>query len=120
MAEVTPLAQQTPKTYSSIGHNAKVAAIVDAQTNLNAWMTHWASITTPVVIMAQNASPPDLHLVRRINDTINTMNAVCTEFTLLTGAGARMKNYISVDRSSFASVMNAINGQLQAMATAKP
>ena len=118
MVGATQFAQQTPKTYTKIGHGARVAALNDTQTNLNAWLTHWSSVTPAVKVLATNAGDDNLHLTGAINNTINTMNAAAAEFSLV--AGNRMKNFITVDYGSFVLALNMINTQLQAMATAKP
>lgn len=118
---VQPLAAPTlPPTYYTIGEGARVAALRGMGTTLNSQLTYWASVTTPCKVVDQSAAYAHNNTVQNINAIITTMNAACTEFSILTTAGQRMPLFVSLDYNAFVPALNAIRAQLAAMQTAKP
>lgn len=119
--EVTPFSKPSlPPVKVHIGEGARVGAMRDYATTINSQLTYWSSATVATPVLAQGAAYDHGSLTKNVNAIINTMNASCTEFGILTGVGQRMKTYVNLDYGAFTSVMNAINAQLAAMQTAKP
>jgi hypothetical protein len=120
-ANVQPRAAPTlPAAYGTIGEGARVGVLNDFGTMLNNQLTYWASVTPPCAVLDRRAAYGIGHGVMRINAIIATMNAACAEFSILTGAGAQMKQYVWLDYNGFVPAINAIRAQLSAMQTAKP
>jgi hypothetical protein len=103
-----------------IDDNNRVVVLNELGTYANALNTYWAGTATPIGVLDISASLPVTNMTSRINDIINILAALVTEFPTNFGSIIPMKPYWSIDYNSFTSVISGITAQMAAMATAKP
>lgn len=109
-----------PPAYYNVGEGARVGILNMYATMLNAQLDYWAGTTPHTLVVDLSGAYSHNNACGNINRIIATMNAACTEHSILTTAGQRMLPYISLGYNGFVPAIKAIRAQLTAMQTALP